>query len=93
MHSLRHALADYITSLEAGAAQTHRAEDRARYQQHLAAAALMFAAVEKHKSIEKLKELVASERRSYGWDFLEGSEGKYVEDAFNVFAKLVETAT
>ncbi|MFQ6021872.1 MAG: hypothetical protein ACE5NW_04055 [Acidiferrobacterales bacterium] len=93
MEQLKSALAEYISSLGASAAKTQRAEDRSRYQQHLAAAALMYAALEKHRSIEKLRELVASERRSYGWDYLDGSEGKAAEVAFNAFAKLVETAT
>ncbi len=69
----------------------YRAEDRRRYQQHLAAAVLIYAALEKHRSREKLKELVASERRSYGWDYLDGSEGKAAEAAFDEFAKFVET--
>jgi hypothetical protein len=93
MERLKSALAEYISTLEASTAKTHQAEDRSRYQQHLAAAALMYAALEKHRSIEKLKELVASERHSYGWDYLDGSEGKAAEAAFNAFAKLVETAT
>jgi hypothetical protein len=91
MEQIKSALAEYISSLEASAAKTHRAEDRSRYQHHLAAAALMYAALEKHRSIEKLRELVASERRSYGWDYLDGPEGKAAEVAFDEFAKLVET--
>ena len=90
---MKSALADYIAVLHTSAAKTHRAEDRDRYQQHLAAAALMYAALEKHRSVAKLKELVASERRSYGWDYLDGSEGKAAEAAFNAFATLVEAAT
>lgn len=93
MQSLRHALANYIESLEAGSSRTHRAEERGLYQQHLAVAALMFVAIENQTSIAKVRELVASERRSYGWSFLEGPEGKAVETAFNEFAKLVENAT
>ncbi|UCE07410.1 MAG: hypothetical protein JSW07_05095 [bacterium] len=87
------ALAEYIDVLEKSALRTHRVEDRSRYQQHLAAAALMFAAMEKHRSIEKLKELVASERRSYGGDYLDGLEGEAAESAFHALAKLVQRAT
>ena len=93
MEQLKGALANYIAVLESSAAKSHRAEDRGRYQQHLASAALMFVAVEKQRSLEKLKELVASERRSFGWGYLDGSEGKTAEAAFNDFAKLVENAT
>lgn len=53
----------------------------------------MYAALEKHRSMKKLKELVASERHSFGWDYLDGSEGKAAEAAFDAFAKLVETST
>ncbi len=90
---LKSVLADYIASLETSAARTRRGEDRVRYEQHLASAALLFAAIEKQRSIDKIKEVVASERRSYGWDYLSGPEGKAAESAFDAFAKLVETAT
>ena len=93
MEQYKSALAEYIAVLDSSSAKTHRAEDRGRYQQHLAAAALMYAALEKHQSVTKLKELVASERRSYGWDYLDGTEGNAAEAAFNAFAKLVESAT
>ena len=53
----------------------------------------MLAAIEKHRSIDKLKEVVVSERRSYGWDYLSGPEGKAAESAFDAFTRLVETAT
>ncbi len=92
MEELKSALAEYISVLETSAANTHRAEDRGRYQQHLADAALMYAALEKHQSVEKLKELVASERHGFGWDYLD-PEGKAAEAAFSAFAKLVERAT
>ena len=90
---LKSALAEYIDALETSAAATHRAEDRGRYQQHLASAALMFAALEKDRSIAKLAEVVASERRSYGWDYLDGPEGEAAESAFHAFAKHVQRAT
>ena len=90
---LKSALAEYIDVLEKSASRTHRAEDRSRYQQHLASAVLMFAALEKHRSIEKLKKVLASERRSYGWDYLDGPEGEAAESAFHALAKLVQRAT
>jgi hypothetical protein len=90
---LKSALAEYIDALETNASRTHRTEDRSRYQQHLASAALMFAALEKHRSIEKLKKVVASERRSYGWGYLDGPEGEAAESAFYAFEKLVQRVT
>ncbi len=90
MERFRAALAEYISVLDRSSRETNRAEDRPRYQQHLASAALMFCAIEKHSSVEKLKELVAAERRSYGWDFLDGPAGKAAEAAFDSFAQLVE---
>ncbi len=90
---MRIALADYIAVLESSSASTSRAEDRSRYQQHLASAALMFVALEKQRSIEKLKELVATETRSFGWDFLDGPEGDAAESAFVAFARAIESAT
>ena len=90
---LKTALANYIASLETSAVRTRRAEDRVRYEQHLASAAIMFATIEKQRSIDKIKDVVASERRSYGWDYLSGPEGKAAESAFDAFAKLGETAT
>ena len=83
-------LADYIAVLEQSAKETARAEDRNRYQQHMAAAASMFSAIEKDKSVERLKELVASEKRSFGWDYLAGSAGEAAEAAFHAFAAFVE---
>ena len=93
MEQLKSALAEYISTLETSAEKTNRAEDRTIYQKHLAAAALMYVTLEKNRSLEKLKELVATERHSYGWGYLDGSEGDIAETAFDAFAKLVEAAT
>jgi trehalose-6-phosphate synthase len=90
MKKYEKALADYASVLEQSAIETHRAEDRIRYQQHLAAAAQMFVAIVKEKSIIKLKELVAAERRSYGWDYLSEPAGEAAEKAFHIFATMVE---
>jgi hypothetical protein len=34
--------------------------------------------------------LVAEERRSFGWDFLEGEAGATAESAFSQFADFIE---
>jgi hypothetical protein len=90
MEPYKTALADYISVLEQSSAKTNRAEDRSRYQKHLASAALMFCVIQQQQSVDKLRELVAAERRSYGWDFLDGPAGKAAESAFHRFAQLVE---
>jgi hypothetical protein len=51
----------------------------------------MYAAIAKHCSLEGLRQLVASERRCYGWSFLSGPPGEAAETAFDQFAKLVES--
>jgi hypothetical protein len=84
------ALADYISTLEKSMTETTRAEDRSQYEKHLATAALMYVAIAKKRSIERLKELVASERHSYGWHYLSGAAGEAAEASFNSFAKKVE---
>lgn len=53
----------------------------------------MFAAIVNDESISKLKELVAAERRSYGWDYLSEPAGEAAEKAFHAFATLVENET
>jgi hypothetical protein len=91
MEELKKELAEYIAILETSLACTNYAEDKLKYQKHLAESALMFTAIEKYKSLKKLKELVSLERHSYGWDYLNGVQGSSAELAFDHFAKLVET--
>jgi len=39
---------------------------------------------------EAIAELLARERRSYGWSFLSGTHGERVEQSFNALANAVE---
>ena len=89
MSKLLDALARYVAVLSHSAHETHRAEDRAIYTQHLATAARFFLAVHSGR-IDELKSLVASERRAYGWGYLSYAEGSAAEKAFDDFAKFVE---
>lgn len=91
MQKYEKGLADYAAILEQSASATHRAEDRNKYQQHLATVALMFVAIVKDRSMSKLKELVAGERHSYGWGYLCESTGEEAEKAFHTFASQVES--
>ena len=90
MRDLEDALATYLQVLSESAAQTHRAEDRPRYQSHLAHGARMFAALRGKTPVESIKAIVAAERHSYGWSHLSDDAGKRAEAAFNHFASLVE---
>jgi hypothetical protein len=82
---LLQALTAYVSVLAASADATVRAEDRAAYTRHLAAAARMFAALHAGDSTT-FGELVESERRAYGWGHLSGSAGAKAEAAFAAFA-------
>jgi hypothetical protein len=88
--TLADALAVYIAVLARSADQTHYAEDRSRYEKHMAAAARMFSAMHLDSSRQELKRIVKEERHSYGWSFLSGTEGADAESAFTVFAAKVE---
>ncbi len=90
MDQLLKALAQYIATLDKSSKETTRAEDRGRYEQHLAASARMFEAVQR-RALDELKELIASERRAFGWAYLSGPEGEAAESAFNNFAKHVDS--
>jgi hypothetical protein len=86
MKDLQDALAVYVEVLGSCAERTRRAEDRSRYAQHLAAAALMFAAMLRDPSLRQLYRLIADEEASFGRDFLSGDEGDVAETAFVTFA-------
>lgn len=81
MSELLDALAKYVIVLNRSAQETHRAEDRQSYTQHMAAAAALFVAAHTGR-LEELRELVASERHAYGWGYLSYAEGDAAEKAF-----------
>jgi hypothetical protein len=85
----RKALADYIVVLAKSSVETNKAEDRSLYQLHLAQAALMFMAIEKDASIEKLKQIVGMVRQVYQLNPLRGPEGAAATAAFDAFARVV----
>jgi hypothetical protein len=89
MAELLAALTEYVRVLDSSAGSTSRAEDRARYSNHLAAAALMFMHISLN-NLEGLKSVVSSERRCYGWGYLSDEEGNAAERAFASFSALVE---
>ena len=75
--------------LEQSSQTTTRTEDRGRYQQHLAVTAQLFIALRGNRPLAGLKELLASETRSYGWDYLDGDAGQAAERTFEYFNKSV----
>ena len=84
-------LAEYVAALASSAEKTNHANDRVTYTQRLAIAAVMFAEFHRTGSMEKLRERVQDERRSYGWSYLSGPEGEEAEKAFGQFANFVES--
>lgn len=90
MSGLEEALATYVGALKNGADRTTMANDRPTYEQHLAATARMLAALHEDPSLVALREVVASERRAYGWGYLSGDAGAEAERAFDEFAKIVD---
>ncbi len=83
-------LSDYVEVLGQAASETVTAQDRPRYSEHLAAAAVMFAAVHR-RSLADLQLVVSGERRSFGWGYLSGDCGGKSESAFHRLATLVES--
>jgi hypothetical protein len=79
------ALDTYIAVLSASAERTSQAEDRNRYRDHLANAAILFHLLHTGDLIA-FKKLVVAEQRSYGNSFLSGDDGAAAEVAFTAFA-------
>lgn len=90
--AIAEALGRYVEILSESADRTHRAEDRQMYQLHLAAAARMFVACMRDETQQRLRVLIAEERRSYGWTYLSDAEGERAERAFDEFARRVENS-
>ena len=86
------ALAEYIAVLAKSSVETKQAEDRNLYQLHLAQTALMFLAIEKDASVEKLKQIVGMVQQVYRLNPLHGPAGKAAVVAFEAFARTVEEA-
>jgi hypothetical protein len=82
-------LSQYVAVLMKSAEETQRSEDRQKYTAHLASAAVIF----HHLQIESwtsLQQKLANEKRSFGWDYLDGIAGVAAESAFEIFAARVD---
>ena len=84
------ALANYIQVLQKYRSMHEKDEERIQFSDHLAGAASIFAEYQLHGSQGCLRELVARERRKYGWSILSGQHAHIIERAFRDFAKLLE---
>ncbi len=82
-------LAAYVAALAHAERNTRRAEDRTRYRNHLAMAALIFECLHRGDLVSA-KTFVSEERRSFGWDYLDGDAGATAESAFKSFADLID---
>lgn len=71
----------YIEVLAASADATTRAEDRPRYEAHLAAAARLFALLAAQDT-RAVAAWFRSEEHSYGWQYLSGDCGNATHGAF-----------
>ena len=90
LEQYRKALADYIAVLAKSSLETEKAEDRNLYQLHLAQAALMFMAIEKDSSVEKLRQIAGMVRQVYQLNPLHGRAGKAAESAFETFSESID---
>jgi len=90
MNSTLANLCNYAEVLAKSADETTRAEDRTVYTQRLAAVARMFVAAY-HGQRTELENMIASERRAFGWGYLSGVEGTAAEQVFDEFAKIIES--
>ena len=82
-------LAAYVAALANAERNTNRAEDRTRYKNHLAAAALIFECLHRGDLVAA-KAFVSEERRSFGWGYLDGDAGATAESAFSTFAAFMD---
>lgn len=77
-------LSRYVAVLMKSADETRRSEDRQKYTAHLASAAVIFHHL-RSEDWTAVQRTVAAEKRSFGWDFLDGAAGSAAEHAFSAF--------
>jgi len=83
MDELQSLLGTYIAALERGRT-TASPKERVDYDQRLAAAAAIGAALQR-RDAKELKRLVDQEERAAGWGFLVGKDGAAAEAALTQF--------
>ena len=93
MPDTKRELASYIRALSSSAAGTSRAEDRAAYTQHLAAAALLFEILHTGADGAQVEKWIGEEQRNFGVSFLSGPEGSSAETAFQRLIAILKNRT
>ena len=90
MDRYKKTLAEYVAVLAKSSIETKTPEDQTLYQLHLAQSALMFMAIEKDASVEKLRQIIGMVTQVYQLNPLKGPAGKAAAEAFKSFAKIFE---
>jgi hypothetical protein len=87
---IENALADYIHALSQGLEATHEAAERPVYTKHLAAAAMIFAYLNRHEQ-DAAMHVLQSEQHAIGWSYLTGEAGDQVEKTFGVLVQMLKS--
>ncbi len=85
MEDIQNKLTDYTLALKDALDATCEANERPQITKHLAAAAEMYALLNKHGSPASIETVVKSEIRSHGWSFISGEAGSNVANKWVAF--------
>ena len=78
-------LTEYTLSLKNALANTNEANERPLLTNHLAAAAEMYALLDKEKNISAIEDIVKIEIRSHGWSYITGDAGAEIANNWVAF--------
>jgi len=85
MENILEKLTDYTFALKDALEATNEANERPQITKHLAAAAEIFALLNKHRSAISIEAIVKSEIRNHGWSFISGEAGETVANKWVAF--------
>lgn len=91
MHEMLDALREYIDALSVSAKSTTRAEDRAKYAQHLASAARLFADLQAGR-VTEFRSRLLEEQHTFGWSYLSGGVGARLDIGRELLAGVAHPA-
>jgi hypothetical protein len=78
MEEIIEKLTEYTLALKEALDSTNESNERPLLTNHLAAAAEMYALLNKHKDISAIESIVKTEIRGHGWSFISGAAGETV---------------
>ena len=78
MEDILNKLTDYTLALKDALDATSESNERPQITKHLAAAAEMYALLNKHGNPASIEAVVKSEIRNHGWSFISGEAGSNV---------------